>query len=210
MKLLISWLLFISILNANEPIYVDFKVLGAVVGMSKIDGSPWDTTKKVDKQAVNTINSMASLSGAGVATDVTIKLGELALKGAAAPDVIGYIQQTGPIINNIPHTALMLANSRTRTKDSYTPLFSTGYTGWPILTNTRFQIVLIDKDFMENDPIATVEITYEDIQNAIKEGKAIWINVAKQSMNQLLFIQITANLSQDNVRPAFIGYRWGR
>ncbi|MBR9867549.1 MAG: hypothetical protein GYB20_05740 [Oceanospirillales bacterium] len=62
---------------------------------------------------------------------------------------------------------------------------------------------------MVNDDVTgVVEIRKEDIDKAIDAGKPIWINVAEQSMNQILFVQISATSSFPQTRPKIEGSRW--
>jgi|TARA_R110002033_G_scaffold165821_1_gene203881 hypothetical protein len=86
-------------------------------------------------------------------------------------------------------------------------MFNAGYKNWPLYKENRFRISLWDADLFKNDPIATVELTYNDEMNAIKVEKTTWINVAEQGNNQLLFIQISA--SESSSKKSFIdGYKY--
>lgn len=214
-KLLVINLMFCTnVIAKEEPVYVNFEILGAVVGPTKVNGRAWDASFATGK-TLNSISSTISnmyVPGSGIATSAIIDLiGKDAPKGKVAPDVIGYIVQTGLTTKKIGQrafTPMVLANRHNLSRDSYMPNFSTGYRGWPIYKNTRFRIQLWDKDFQNHDNIGTVEITYEDISSAIEHGKPKWISVADQSMNQLLFILITATKSNKNAKSFINGHKW--
>ena len=103
---------------------------------------------------------------------------------------------------------IALATKKKKSQDSYTPDFNTEYLSWPIYENTRFRIKLFDADLFRNDPIGTIEITSQDIVNAIKEKKPLWINVSQQSVKQLLYIQISASTVIGKPEPYLNGLKW--
>lgn len=200
-----------NILASEKPLFVNFTILGAVVGPTKINGRKWDASFSTFTSVAPILTEMM-LPGSSFATSSVINLiAKSAPKGGAAPDVIGYIHQTGPTLKSltkIAGTLLTLSSRKKLTKNSYFPSFSTGYIGWPIYKNTRFRIKLLDKDFRDDDHIGTVEINIDDIKKAIKAGKPIWINVSEQSMNQLLFISLTATKSLKSTSPKLNGNKW--
>ena len=196
---------------AEEPLKVNFTVLSALIGPTKVNGKTWDPSAGFDTTSSSIITEMV-VPGAGVfASTVISAMSRVAAQGQAAPDVIGFIVQTGITTTNLKKIAFIpmkLANTRNISRDSYTPRFQTGYSGWPIFKDTRFQIQLWDFDMIDPDPIGVIELTYENIIEAIEKGKPIWINVAEQSMNQLLFVQITASFSLKSTAPKMNGYKW--
>jgi len=199
--------------KGDSPIYVNFTILSAVIAPTKINGKSWDAggTSSKGASGIGVISEML-MAGSGVpATSVISALSEVAAKGKAAPDVVGYVQQTGPTTRNLAKIAgipMALSTRENRTKDSYIPRFSTGYSGWPVFPDTRFQIQLSDLDLMDHDHIGVVELNYEHILSVIEEGKPKWINVADQSMNQLLYILVTATKADEHTRPKMNGYEW--
>jgi len=212
MKYCVVFVLLANTVFAKDKLmYVDFTILGAFVGPTKVNGKSWDASFKINK-SMGTLVSDMIMPGSGFLTSSMIgAVGSAAPKGKAAPDVIGYIKQTGPTIKKlvkVAGTPLVLASKYNLSKDNYLPNFETGYSGWPIFKDTRFRIQLWDKDLMDHDNIGSVEITYDDILLAIEKGKATWIKVADQSMNQLLYISVTARKSLKNTRPKMNGYRW--
>lgn len=196
---------------AQEPIKVNFTVLGAVIGPVKINGKSWDVGRAVDPSASGLIAELMAPGSGALVSSVVNTVSQVAANGTAAPDVVGYIQQVGPTtryLSKISGTPIELAGKRTLARDSYTPNFQAGYSGWPIFIGTRFRIHLWDLDFQNHDTIAAVEITYDDIMSAIKHGKTKWIKVADQSNNQLLYIQISASSSLEYTKPSINGYRF--
>lgn len=206
---LLASLLSLPTLSAQEVQKVDIAFLGALIAPTKHDSRTWDATfgfKKVPTQ------NLASLLMPGVAQATIVQtILEGAPKGSVAPDVIGTIKQVGETskgYESIASTPIGLATRLTVTRDSYTPVFTTEYQSWPIFKTTRFRIRLWDKDLSDNDAIGTVEITPDDIQKAIDAGTPVWINVADQSQNQLLYIQISAIKAKENGVQRVVGELW--
>lgn len=217
-RLIVVFLFLISTAIASgdieepeQPQYVNFTILGAVVGPTKINGATWDATFRANSKTSGLLSDFV-LPGSGELTSSAIQvISQVSKHGTAAPDVIGNVVQTGPTVRTLTNVAgirMTLADKRRLTKDSYMPEFDTGYSGWPIYKDTRFRIQLWDKDAIRSDNIATVELTYDDIMLAIKRGKPVWINVADQSMKQLLYVEITATKALTNQSPKMEGYRW--
>lgn len=196
---------------AEEPIRINLTFLGAVIGPTKENGAPWDGPARIDTRTLSTVQNLMA-PGSGMASSAIINtVSQLARQGTAAPDVIGYVEQIGSTIRDLANTAgipIALATKQNMTRDSYTPQFSVTYEGWPIFKDSRFQIHLWDADLFNNDAIGVVEITYNDIMQAIKNGKTTWIKVSDQSFNQVLFIQISADKALSNTQAKIDGYRF--
>lgn len=210
--IIIIFIFSVTTLSAKKPIFVNFTILGAIVAPNKITGKNWDISIGLNQTVGNLVSDMV-IPGSGLLASAAISvIGKDAAKGKSAPDVIGYIVQTGPTTKKIGQKAFtpLVLSSRNYnfTKDSYIPSFNTGYNGWPIFENTRFRIKLWDKDFSDNDNIGTVELNIDDIKKAIKAKKPIWINVADQSQNQLLFISLSATKTNEKATSFIDGYKW--
>ena len=208
---LIAGLISISSQANDDPIYVNISFLSVLVAPTKVNSNTWDASAKINAHASGLLADMM-LPGSGIATGTIIsKASELATQGKAAPDVIGYVVLTGPTTRNLVNiagTPIALATKINRTKDSYTPRFNTSYYGWPMYQDTRFQIHLWDLDLVNHDPIGVVEITKKHVVHAIDEGIPIWVNVANQSMNQLLYVQISATKARKYTKTRIDGYRY--
>lgn len=197
--------------ESNELVRVDVEFLSALIGPTKVNGNPWDSSAKINSTAMGLISDMIAPGSGVAASTVAAAVAQNAPKGVSAPDVIGYVVQKGPTVRdlvNIAGIAMTLAPNQTETRDSYTPRFYAGYQSWPMFPRTRFQVQLWDKDLADHDQIAVVEITYDQIMRAKEKGEPTWVNVADQSMNQLLYVLISVSPSIVNAPPKMNGYRW--
>ncbi|MBO6812123.1 MULTISPECIES: hypothetical protein [Marinobacter] len=197
--------------ESNELVRVNIEFLSALIGPTKVNGNPWDSKAKINSTAMGMISDMIAPGSGVAASTVAAAVAKNAPQGISAPDVIGYVVQRGPTIRNLVNIAgipMALASNRTKTRDSYTPRFYADYQNWPMFPGTRFQVQLWDMDLADNDQIAVVEITYDEIMRARDEGEPTWINVADQSMNQLLYVLISVSPSIGNTPPKMNGYRW--
>lgn len=215
LKFIITPLLILISFNSSsettEPIKVNIEILSALIGPTKVNGTSWDTEAKIDRASVALISEMV-LPGSGfTASNVASAVSKVAISGSAAPDVVGYIYQKGTTTKQLVKYAgnpIALSTFRNKSQDNYTPRFYAGYSGWPIFHDTRFQIQLWDADILNHDHIAVVELNYSNILEAIEKGEPTWINVAEQSMNQLLYILISVIESDKYTRPKMNGDRF--
>lgn len=216
-KVLVLLLLLVisNQLNAKDEIkYIDLTILGAVIAPNKIDRTTWDATSsfKVDSATTGLLIDTIGMSTTGIPVSKVLNtIGNNAAKGSAAPDVIGYVELEGTSlkkISNIAWTKVALATKANKTKNSYTPMFNAGYRNWPLFKENRFRITLKDADLFDDDPIGTVELTYDDIIKAIEKGKSTWVDVTEQGGNQLLLIQISASYGNSNYQAFIDGYKY--
>lgn len=215
MKYLLIFLLIFSYSmqsqGGSQPTYLDIEILSALIGPLKVNDRPWDSKSSVNPSAVALVSEMMLPGSGAAASSVISAVKSAAPHGTAAPDVIGYIVQRGPTIKalvSVAGTPMALALKHQKTQDSYTPRFFANYQGWPVFEGTRFQIQLWDADLLENDQIAVVEINYKHLLDAAEKGKPTWINVADQSLNQLLYILVSVSHSLKSTRPKMNGIRW--
>jgi hypothetical protein len=202
--ILCLFILLTSAFAKEEPIKVNISILSAVIGPSKVGDQKWDTGFGSLKGLAPLASLVVPFSGM-ITTSVVSGLIGKAPQGNSAPDVFGTAQFIGNIDMD-PSSSLLkpldLATFKTLTKNSYTPGLKGEYKSWPMYKDTRLRIELKDKDFAEHDLIGKVEITRSDVELAIKTGKPIYINVAEQSQNQLLFIQISASMATGDRYPS--------
>ncbi|WP_203142727.1 hypothetical protein [Marinobacter mangrovi] len=212
-------LIFAALLISQEanaadkalPQKLDIEFLSALIGPVKVNGKPWDAAANINRTAVSMISDMIAPGSGIAASSVVSAVAKDAPQGTSAPDVIGYVVQKGTTTTSLAKVAgipLALALNRQKTQDSYTPRFYAEYQGWPVYEGTRFQVQLWDKDLIRNDQIAVVELNYDQLSQAAKSEKPVWINVADQSMKQLLYILISVTPSLRNTAPKMNGYRW--
>lgn len=208
MKLFLLLLMFISFSTyaEEEPIYYNISIMGAVVGPTKIGNQKWDSGFGTLKGIV----PLASIALPGIlplSSNLISNILDKAPTGASAPDVFGFVQIVGPTTNDalkVLSKPIQLATQQSLTKNSYTPSLFAEYQSWPIFKDTRIRIELWDKDLAENDLIGKVELNVKDLDLAIKEEKPVYIKVADQSQNQLLYIQISVTKSTSKI-PRYSG-----
>lgn len=181
----------------EEPTYYNISIMGAVIGPTKIGNQKWDT----GFGSLKGIVPLATIALPGIlplSSSLISKIIEKAPTGTSAPDVFGNVQMVGPTTKDalkVLKKPIQLATKQNLTKNSYTPSLFAEYQSWPIYKNTRIRIELWDKDISENDLIGKVELNSKDLDKATKEEKPVYIKVADQSQNQLLYIQISVTKS---------------
>lgn len=195
----------------DAPLHATVSILGALVGPTKIDGKPWDSSLRLGSAASAAIGELGLPGTSALTASLIGSIANQAPQGKAAPDVVGYVRLEGTTTRNLASaggTNLALADRRMMTRDSYTPRFYVTYQGWTFFPDNRLRVHLWDRDLQNHDSIAVVEITYQDIIKAIEVGKPIWVNVADQSLKQLLYVQISASKAPPNTRPELRAYRY--
>ncbi len=209
--LLVSLLMSETILAKEEPKYVNLTILGTLISPTKGNGKAWDGFKTGSKKTTNLITSMLLNGSTFGASEVVSKVGDFAIQGSAAPDVIGYVSQIGKTSDELSRFVGMkvgLTTKKVRTKNSYMPNFDTEYKNWPLYKGTRFRIRLYDMDLVNHDDIGNIELNYNDIISAVEENKPKWINVSKQGGKQLLLILISAIETTGEMKPDIKGHKW--
>jgi len=195
---------------ANTALKVNLSIMGAVVGPTKWTGAPWDGRGKADPKAVKAVRKL--MQGGGEVAAAIARIKELAPKGAAsAPDVTGYVIYTGPTsreLAQIASTRLALAPKHEPMENNYQPRFDVGYRGWPVYRHSLFRLVLWDADRSHAEPMGVVKIRYRDIARAVESGKPTWVNVARQSYNQILFVEIRASKAAPGVSAKLDGAKY--
>ena len=202
---------YVFAVQEEEPAKLDIEFLSALVAPSKVNGNSWDSKATINGAAAAVVSEMLLPGSGTTASSVVSAVANSAPKGAAAPDVIGYVVQKGPTTRSLANVAgipIALALRSQKTQDSYTPRFYAGYQGWPVYPETRFQIQLWDADLINDDQIAVVELSYKQLMSAAEEGKPTWVKVADQSMNQLLYVLVSVSKSLEATMPKMSGYRW--
>lgn len=194
----------------EEPLKVNIIITAVAIGPSRFDGNPWDKSNNTPDTPPT--NTTASDSKVDTRPELAIQaLLETAPAGRAAPDVVGYVVQAGATRTELAAYAgipLALASTDNLIPNSYTPRFRTGYSGWPLYAQSRLRIRLWDRDRRVHQHIGMVEINYEHILDALKAGVPTWINVAEQSNNQLLYVQLSVSKAAEHARPRMYGYRF--
>lgn len=183
---------------------------GAVVGLTKADGSTWDgsaftSVSEEDRKRFQGALLKAAAKGAvanpvAAAAGVLTAIGLSAISHKAKPDALGTVE--------LRVDGQTLGGERgkialPRIWDTYTPSWSLGpWTHIRIDSNhdVRLRLRLEEWDPKElggNDQIGTVEIPKEDLLRAARLGKVISVYVGDQgSQNQLVFVNISVTLER--------------
>ncbi|MCG7869359.1 MAG: hypothetical protein JAY74_23675 [Candidatus Thiodiazotropha taylori] len=222
-KLLLS-LLSIAVLTMSfstyakkreKPTYYNIEILSALIGPTKVNGRPWDPKSGANTEAIAAVVSEMMLPGSGItAASVVTAVSTMAPNGSPAPDIYGYIVQNGPTTKSLVKVAgkvQALLLRRNKSKNSYTPRLYGGYEGWPVYTDTRFRIQLWDADFDKDDHVAVIELNTDHLRQAAQKGEPMWINVAEQSMHQLLYVLISViEITGKRPKPRMINTLFNR
>lgn len=166
-----------------EPQLVRVSILGALIAPGKADGRTWDGPGRVDPDAMNrVVSSLARRNPYAAAAGV---VASLSMDALAKPDPYGYAQLFAP--NAVSEVQLPL-----RYRDTFTPSWSDAeFSDVPLRNGVRIRVTLIDKDLAADDFIGTVELTRDDLRAALRAGNVYPVQVAAQSANQLLFVNIS-------------------
>jgi len=173
--------------SADLPASVRFvrvSIVNALIGPGKVDGTMWDGPgQRVDQETISSLSSaLVGTSPYAAAAAVMAGLAQTALD---KPDPKGY--------------ATLEASQGSQTvdmprdfRDTFTPLWrSAVFDRVDLSGQPRVRVVLLDADALEDDAIATVEITSQDLQAALRAGTVYQVPVSEQSMKQLLFVGIS-------------------
>lgn len=134
---------------------------------------------------------------AAVATTVTAELIKTfrkpALQALSKPDVFGTAEFTPTGSYSSKQTKkLSIASAKKPVREFY-PSFGTTvcFLGMAPTKSMRIRVALTDKDLVNDDKIATVEIVTTDIEKAYAVGKSHQVNVKNQDTGQLLFLALS-------------------
>jgi hypothetical protein len=167
------------------PAFVNVDIRGALIAPTKVGGSAWDGFGRLDgtaqlglHQALRMVNPYAA------AADF---LANPTIAAIERPEPMGTVRAT---VNGTQVAALELPMAYS---DTFTPLWSGARVSRLALTaDTRVEVELIDKDLVKNDPMGAATITTSDVAAALRVGTVHHVNVAEQTNNQILFVDISA------------------
>lgn len=181
-----------------------------MVAPSKADGSPWDAgghklpedeRRAFDKGLAGVLTKLTSLAStagvqAAVAATVTAELIKIfrkpALEALAKPDIFGTAQftPTGSYSSKATQK-LSVASKKSPVKEFFANFGTTVcFLGAASSKTMRLRVDLTDKDLIDDDKIATVEVSAADIEGAFSVGKSLPISVKDQDTGQLLFVSL--------------------
>lgn len=178
------------------PKLVSVQIVNVTIGPSKVDGSHWSGSGKVNPTVTTKLAQL--LLGSNPYTAVIGLLGSSALTGSGKPAPYGMVEVA---VNGQydPKLAARLFDPRKPLERSYTPIFNLpAYQSVPFNDGTRFKITLYSKNLINPapTPIGVAVINYNDLLKAYNEEKIYQVSVGDQTENQLLFIGIEVNAVQ--------------
>lgn len=164
---------------------VDVSVVGATIAPTMANQAPWDGPDNVAPGALDLFTKLANKVDASgqLATAAT---GIAA--AAAAPDPQGTVTLVTQDERNGEQQMLTLAHEDTTTPD-WTAAPAT-FSNVTLNHDVRLRIALVDKDYVTDDPIGTVELSAADLETARVAGAPTAIDVSKQSSGQLLTVKV--------------------
>ncbi len=179
------------------PKFVTVQIVNATIGPSKVDGSHWSGTGKVNPSVTNQLAQL--LLGANPYTGIVGLLSGSLISGSGKPAPYGMVEVA---INGQYDSKLQarLVSTKKELERTYTPIFHLpSYQNVPFDGGTRFKITLYSKNLMnpKPTPIGVAVINFQDIRKALEEQKIYQVPVADQTENQLLFIGIEV----DSITP---------
>lgn len=185
----------------RPPAIVTVRVEGVVLGPAKLGGNKWDggPISAGDLKRFNdTLTKFAVGSGnvyvAGAAVVATI--GTLAMGFMDKPDAVGAAELY--IDSKLVGKRIALP----KVQDSFTPRWpGLVWEHVPLDRDVRIRIELADYDFGKaNDVIGTVMVNSADLRRALSDGRVFPVNVADQSSNQLVAVQVSVMLESGDAR----------
>jgi len=169
---------------------VSVRIIDAVVGPGKQDGTQWDAANAIPDSLKKAI--LTALVGPNPYNDVIVAFADPLLSSLDKPDPIGTAQLTAFGMTLAPNV-LAKDPAPSTSKDTFTPTWPPDwqYVNIPIDTDVRITIRLEDSDLVVNDPIRPAEINSTDLKAALAAQKKWNVKVADQTSNELLFVGIS-------------------
>ncbi len=167
--------------DVEEPTpHLNIDILGALIGPGKSDRTQWDGFGDVPEELWLTVAILVEMP----VNDVLDFLSRAAVQSLAKPDPFGTVELD---LGDGWEQPMELANR----SNTFQPLFDDAiYTNIPVETQLRMKVELWDEDVNFDDPIGAVIISKDDILAARDAGGSYWVNVASQSIGQIIFVQI--------------------
>ncbi len=180
---------------------VHIQFLSAVIAPFKADRCQWDglfcsAVKQSDAKKLGDLTgkliglAVGKAAWIGIVKDVISFVGAPVMNALAKPDPYGWAQifKDGKWSSN-----LTLVDIKNKTDDTYTPIFTytPSFNQVALKPGIRLRVTFFDDDWNADDPIGVAEITYKEIKSVLDSGKSQYINTAKSTSNQLLFVKIS-------------------
>lgn len=163
---------------------------------------PEDDQREFDKGINSLVKKAATLAssasvGAAVAATITAELIKIfrkpALEALAKPDVFGTAEFTPTGSYSSKQTRKLSIGSKKKPVKEFFASFGTTvcFLGTTATKSMRIRVELTDKDLIDDDKIATVEIVAKDIEQAYAVGKSLQVDVKDQDTGQLMFLALS-------------------
>jgi hypothetical protein len=162
---------------------------GALVGPGKVDHTTWDESTSDIPQAAWDGLTQALAAANPYAAVVTLMAGPL-LAPVAKPDPYGTVSVDGVGVASQIQDLVPMASAP---QDSFVVVAPSppGWTGVRLDKDIRFRVHLLDSDLVYDDEIGVATINTDDLKAALEERKIHHVNVAGQTNNQLLFVDVS-------------------
>lgn len=173
----------------SQPTTVTVTLEGALIGPGKVDHSTWDFSLSGVPDNVWSALANALVGTNPYAKVLSIMVGPLTAS-LAPPDPWGKVEVDG---TGGTRMAQWLAPENEAIQDTFTPLWThrPAWQGVRLDQDIRFTVQLWDADFNATDPIGIASINTNDLSAALSAKKVYHVNVADQTRNTILFLDIT-------------------
>lgn len=182
--------------RARSQRTVQITLHSVLVGPAKGGGLSWDGEQQVGDDVLH-----ASSEAGGEILGLT----QPAVVIAAI--VTGYLLDSTTKPDVFGHADVMVGSRRVvrieleKQDNTFSPRWDHLATGVPWTNSTHLVVMLTDADPLGDDAIATVNITRQELQNALTDGKVRFVPVGDQSANQLLFVAVSVTAEGWSPKP---------
>jgi hypothetical protein len=169
------------------PDAVSVRVVDAVIGPGKSDGTQWDGWGNLP---TGMASDLATVVGAGIKTKIVEWVLNAAVQALEKPDPYGWAEID---IGTGYELDVWLADWKNNTEDTFTPIWPDGGGGWdnvPFSEPTRIRVTLIDEDLTSDDDIGVAVLNFDDLLEAWADGSKYYVITGDQTNNQLLMVGV--------------------
>lgn len=174
---------------APMPSRVVITFEGALIGPIKPDGTPWDADGGSVPAELPRLLA-AALSSSSPFTQATALIAGPLLAPLAKPDPFGDVTLDGPSGTSMSQDLILREEA---IQDTFSPIWRRRATwrGVPLDRDVRFRVALHDRDLVNDDDIGVAQVNTADLRAALAARTVFHVNVASQTRNAILFLDIT-------------------
>ena len=166
------------------PAYVNVEFRQALIAPTKCDGRMWDGFETPNPAAASLV-----ARALGATNPYAAVIGVLASPTMAAlekPEPFGTARL---MLGGVAAATVPL---ETMAQDTLTPIWNAApLKSVPLAPSTRIEVELWDRDISEDDPMGAGTVTYQDLLGALQTGTLYHVRLAEQTMNQVLFLDVS-------------------